>query len=111
MKINKTQLKKIIQEEIMTLFEQPDVAPTSHVPNVGPPGGEMSRADAREIENLDRDIKGWTKIHEQIVEKAMELGADPQLVDFYRGDFEQLTTAMLDMLYQKYQMQRMAPPV
>jgi len=110
MKISKSQFKRIIQEEMRTLLEQPNVAAASHAPNVGVPGGAMTSADAREIDKLDRDIKGWTKIHEQIVAKANELGVDPQLLDYYLGDFEQLMTAMLDMLYQKYQIQRGAPP-
>ena len=68
----------------------------------------MLRADAREIDKLDRDIKGWTKIREEILDKAYELGADPQLIDYFNGDFDQLMTAMMDMLYQQYQMEQPA---
>ena len=109
MKIKTSQLQKIIQEEIKNLFEQPNVAPTSHVPDVGAPAGSMIATDVEEIENLDREIKKWTKIHEEVVEKAKTLAVDPQLLEYYRGDFEQLMTAMMDMLYQQYQVERATP--
>ena len=106
MKIKTSQLQKIIQEEIKNLFEQPNVAPTSHVPDVGPPAGGMISTDVKEIGNLDREIKKWKKVHEEVVEKAESLAVDPQLLEYYRGDFEQLMTAMMDMLYQQYQIER-----
>ena len=103
-------LKGLIHEEVSKLFEQPEVAPASHVPDVSAPGATMTRADAREIEKLDRKIKNWTKMREEILDKAYELGADPQLIDYFNGDFDQLMTAMMDMLYQQYQTDRGAPP-
>ena len=101
-------LKSLIHEEVSKLLEQPDVSAASHAPDVNAPGGDMLRADAREIDKLDRDIKGWTKIREEILDKAYELGADPQLIDYFNGDFDQLMTAMMDMLYQQYQMEQPA---
>ena len=106
MKITRLQLEKIIVEEIQKLYEQPDVSAASHTPNVGVPGvASVIRAEAREIEELDREIKSWTSVHEEIIEKAMELNADPRLLEYYRGDFEQLMTSMMDMLYQRYQIE------
>tara|TARA_R110000824_G_scaffold305631_1_gene493434 strand:+ start:815 stop:1246 length:432 start_codon:yes stop_codon:yes gene_type:complete len=107
-RISTLNLKRLIHEEVSKLLEQPDLAAASHAPDVSAPGGGMLRADAREIDKLDRDIKGWTKIREEILDKAYELGADPQLIDYFNGDFDQLMTAMMDMLYQQYQMEQPA---
>ena len=110
-KVTTAKIRGLISEEVSKLLEQPDVAPTSHMPNVSASGAGagMTRADMREISKIERKSRDWGDIQEEIVEMAYELGVDPQLV----GDFDNLMMtvlqAMVDMAIQQYQMERPMP--
>ena len=110
MKIKESQLRQIIKEEIMNLFEQPNVAPTSHFPDVTPTGGGVVTVDAADIDRLDSEIKSETDDDEELIKKAEEVGVDPMLV----GDFGAVTAAfmqaLMDFTYEAFRAQNQSPP-
>tara|TARA_Y100000310_G_C20270551_1_gene617789 strand:- start:60 stop:518 length:459 start_codon:yes stop_codon:yes gene_type:complete len=113
-RISVLELKGLINEEVNKLFEQPDVSPASHKPNVTPAGSKMDPLiDAGDIEDLERKTKEWQEEDDDITKEAERLGvsmADPYIV----GDFEGLTDALLQMMMDvaldRYRQENQPPP-
>jgi hypothetical protein len=94
------ELRGLINEEVNKLFEQPDVGPAFHKPNVTPAGSKMDpKIDTSDIEDLERNTKEWQEEDDDITKEAERLGVgmvDPYII----GDFEGLTDALLQTMMQ-----------
>jgi len=113
-KIFNLRLKRLISEEVDRLFEQPNVAPTFHKPNVTPAGATMDPTiDASDIKDLERDTKKWQEEDDEIIAQAEELNVpmyDPALI----GDFDKLSDIMfqtiMDAALERYRQENQPPP-
>ena len=110
MKIDKQQLKQLIKEEITKLFEQPNPAPASHVPNVAPAGAGTVSVDTSDLDRLDLEIKKQQKKDEELVKKADEVGVDPMLVGDFIGVSGAFYQALMDFTYERYRMENQPLP-
>jgi hypothetical protein len=110
----KSPITDIIIEEINKLFEQPDVAPPLHRPNVTPAGAKMDPSiDAGDLEDLERKTKEWQEQDDELAAEAEMIGvpmADPYII----GDFEGLSDALIQMIMDvaadRYKEENQPPP-
>ena len=113
-RLSTLKLKKLISEEVERLFEQPDVAPAFHKPNVTPAGAKMDPSiDSGDIEDLELKVKKWQEEDDDIAKEAERIGVS--MVDPYiLRDFEGLTDAvfqmMMDVALDRYRQENQPPP-
>ena len=113
-KISVLKLKGLISEEIDKLFEQPDLAPASHRPDVTAAGATLDPSiDAGDIEDLEQETEEWRDEDEELADKAEMIGVsdvDPRIIDDYQGLSDTMLSMMMDVALERYREENQPPP-